>query len=217
MPVDAGVLLDETDEALAQRAAQGCADSFAELDRRMRPRLLAALYRRVRDRHACEDLVQQTLWQAYQALPRYDISRRFAPWLFTIAFNLATDRKRKIDRRPTITSNITDHTNHAPHATPTDEADSPIARLVQREQHDNLWHTADITLSDHAYTVMWLRYGENLDMPDIAKMLSKTQVSIRVTHHRALAKLRTALNKTPHATSSQTPTPDTTTGEKNHA
>lgn len=57
--------------------------------------------RRLGDRGAAEEVVQDTLVKAWQAADRYDPARgTHAAWLFTIARNLVTDRHRRAAARP---------------------------------------------------------------------------------------------------------------------
>jgi RNA polymerase sigma-70 factor (ECF subfamily) len=57
--------------------------------------------RRLGDRQAAEEVVQDTLVRAWRARDRYDADRGpVAPWLFTIARNLIVDRLRRRDARP---------------------------------------------------------------------------------------------------------------------
>lgn len=51
------------------------------------------------DRHAAEDIVQETLLRAW-AKPLVLDTRSPSKWLFTVAHNIATDRHRKLHARP---------------------------------------------------------------------------------------------------------------------
>ena len=52
------------------------------------------------DRAAAEDVFQETFLQVHQSAEQFDTSRRFRPWLFTIAANKARDLIRSQARRP---------------------------------------------------------------------------------------------------------------------
>jgi RNA polymerase sigma-70 factor, ECF subfamily len=57
--------------------------------------------RRLGDRGTAEEVVQDTLVQAWRAADRYDPARgSHAAWLFTIARNLVIDRHRRAAARP---------------------------------------------------------------------------------------------------------------------
>ncbi len=171
-----------SEDALVDRVRSGCEASFAELDRRMRPRLIAALHRRTRSRADCEDIAQQALLQAYRQLHRYDAARRFSTWLFTIAFRLAVDAHRR--RRPEASL------HHPALPAPVDPAAGPAQQAMARELRRNLWAVADRVLSDVQFSALWLRYGEGLEPGEVASVLNRSAVSVRVLLHRAKRKLR---------------------------
>ena len=92
--IDAAVLT-VSDEELARRARGGCHQSFGELMKRFQVRLLRFLQRRLRSTADAEDLLQETFVRAYQRLERYDETRPFGTWLFTIAHRLAVSHHRR--------------------------------------------------------------------------------------------------------------------------
>lgn len=62
-------------------------------------------YRRLQDREAAEEVVQDTLVRAWRASDRYDASRGpVGAWLFTIARNLVIDHERRRAARPESTT-----------------------------------------------------------------------------------------------------------------
>ena len=89
-----------TDEELAARAAEGSRTAFEELVSRYSPRLFHFLRSRSGAGEDVEDLVQETFLKAYRNIGRYDPSRRFSTWLYTIAFRLAISRHRSQGARP---------------------------------------------------------------------------------------------------------------------
>lgn len=171
---------DLSSEELAWQAARGCQASFTEIVRRYAPRLEAFLRRRTHDHHDAEDLVQDTLIRAYENLDRYDDSWRFSTWLFTIAARLAVSRHRR--RRPECPA--TDF-----QAPPCDEM------AERREQRESLWALA-AELPQGQYQALWLRYGEEMSIREIARVLGKSQVCIKVLLHRARARLAQRLAET---------------------
>lgn len=54
------------------------------------------------DQAAADDVLQETFLQVHLSGESFDSSRRFKPWLFTIAANKARDLIRKTSRRPTV-------------------------------------------------------------------------------------------------------------------
>jgi len=169
-----------TSETLAWRAGRGCQASFAELVRRYAPRLQAFLQRRTHDRHEAEDLVQNTLLKAYRNLAKYDDSRRFSTWLFTIASRAAVSHHR---RRRLECIQIDP---------PSPVCDEAVAR---REQRESLWALA-AQLSEGQYQSLWLKYAEDLPIKEIARVMGKSQVCVKVLLYRARLNLAKRLNDT---------------------
>lgn len=83
----------DADERLLVEAAQKDPGRFAELYQTHFERVYAYVVRRVRDRHAAEDLTADVFQQALANLGRFEWrGAPFAAWLFRIAANAIADR-----------------------------------------------------------------------------------------------------------------------------
>ncbi len=92
----------QTDEQVFEAFRDGDPDAYRELIERHHDDLLRFLTRMVGDRAAAEDIFQETFLQIHISAATFDTSRRFRPWLFTIAANKARDMLRKKNRRKTV-------------------------------------------------------------------------------------------------------------------
>jgi RNA polymerase sigma-70 factor (ECF subfamily) len=90
----------ESDRLLVQQIRQGDARAWEHLIARYEGRLLAFVHRRLRDRTASEDVVQETFVGFLNSLPNYDETRELQTYLFTIASYKLTDHLRKSGRHP---------------------------------------------------------------------------------------------------------------------
>lgn len=72
------------------------------LIQRHQPDLLRFLTRLMGDPAAADDVFQEAFLQAHLSSDTFDPTRRFRPWLFTIAANKARDYLRKKGRRRTL-------------------------------------------------------------------------------------------------------------------
>ena len=88
-----------TDEQLLHEYLDGQASSFELLVRRHAPELQSFVLRFTGDSVAAEDVVQETFLQVHNSADSFDPTRRFKPWLFTIAANKARDHLRRLGRR----------------------------------------------------------------------------------------------------------------------
>ncbi len=90
------------DRQLVESYQAGDTDAFAELVRAHGPSLLGHAIRKLGDRAAAEDAVQETFVRAFRALPRFDGDYRVGPWLHRILANVCADegnrRRREAEK-----------------------------------------------------------------------------------------------------------------------
>jgi RNA polymerase sigma-70 factor (ECF subfamily) len=90
----------DNDRLLIQQIRQGDARAWDHLIACYEGRLLAFVHRRLRDRAASEDIVQETFIGFLTSLPNFDERRALQTYLFTIASHKLTDHLRKTGRHP---------------------------------------------------------------------------------------------------------------------
>src|SRR5229473_7694116 len=90
----------DNDRLLIQQIRRGDARAWEHLIARYEGRLLAFVHRRLRDRTASEDVVQETFIGFLNSLPNFDESRELQTYLFTIASYKLTDHLRRSGRHP---------------------------------------------------------------------------------------------------------------------
>ena len=90
----------DSDRLLIQEIRQGDPRAWETLIARYEGRLLAFVDRRLRDRAASEDVVQETFVGFLNSLPNFDEKRELQTYLFTIASHKLTDHLRRIGRHP---------------------------------------------------------------------------------------------------------------------
>ena len=99
----------DTDRLLVQQIRAGDARAWEQLIARYEGRLLAFVDRRLHDRAASEDVVQETFIGFLTSLPNYDEDRDLEAYLFSIAAHKLTDHLRKQGRRPIDQFGSDDH------------------------------------------------------------------------------------------------------------
>jgi RNA polymerase sigma-70 factor (ECF subfamily) len=90
----------ESDRLLIQQIRQGNQRAWESLIARYEGRLLAFVDRRLHDRGASEDVVQETFVGFLNSLPNFDEHRELQTYLFTIASHKLTDHLRRVGRHP---------------------------------------------------------------------------------------------------------------------
>jgi RNA polymerase sigma-70 factor (ECF subfamily) len=90
------------DAAVVTAFLDGEERAFAELVERYQTRLLNFIYRTIGDREKAEDLVQEVFIRVYRHLHRFDRTKKFSTWIYTIASNLAKNELRNRSRNPLV-------------------------------------------------------------------------------------------------------------------
>jgi RNA polymerase sigma-70 factor (ECF subfamily) len=90
----------DSDRLLIQQIRSGDPKAWEQLIVRYEGRLLAFAERRLRDRAASEDVVQEAFVGFLNSLPNFDDKRELQTYLFTITAHKITDQLRRMGRRP---------------------------------------------------------------------------------------------------------------------
>lgn len=138
---------------------------------------------RVRVRADAEDLTQQTFERALRAWSRYDPGRAsVATWLLAIARNLLIDQHRgdRGDRQQRLDEPDGDHDL----VQPPDRPDIGLEPDLER---------ALANLGAREHEIVALRFGGDLNGPEIAELLGLTLANVQQILSRSLRKMRTEL------------------------
>ena len=98
----AGVLEQQDVGRLVEAHLAGDRLAFGELVRRYQGRLQGFVARMIGDRDRAEDLAQEAFLRVHRHLHRFDRSRKFTTWVYTIASNLARNELRNRRRTPLV-------------------------------------------------------------------------------------------------------------------
>ena len=91
-------MADETE--IIRRCLAGDERAHRELIARYERPVFSLAQRMLRQREDAEDVTQETFVRMFRALDRYDPTRPFSAWLFTIASRLSIDALRRRRLRP---------------------------------------------------------------------------------------------------------------------
>ena len=80
----------------------GDPQAFGALVDRYQTRLLNFIHRTIGDRERSEDLVQEVFIRVFRHVHRFDQTRKFSTWIYTIASNLAKNELRNRSRNPLV-------------------------------------------------------------------------------------------------------------------
>jgi RNA polymerase sigma-70 factor, ECF subfamily len=158
-------------------------EDFERLYARHAQPLLAFLVYRTGDRMLAEDLLADTFERVLTARRPFD--RRKASektWLYTIALNLLRDHAR----RTATGTRATELALAGVH-------DSTVESPFDAVEHRDTVQQALGSLSKEEREVIALRYGADLTVPEIAKLIGQKLTTVEGRLYRALRKLKQEL------------------------
>ena len=179
-------MADNYYNTLAKRAATD-EDAFEELYEYFFPRVYNFIFARLKNSADADDVTSITFMKMNENLESYDSERAsFSTWLFRIALNSIIDHTRRRDK-----NNETEWDEFFDPAAP--DYQQPEAQALTVEGNSELLKALG-KLNERERRIIELKFWGELDSRAIAEILSMTEGNVRVTLHRALAKLKNILS-----------------------
>ena len=156
-------------------------DDFERLYEEHAQPLFGFLAYRTGDSALAEDLLADTFERALRARARFDKRKASEKtWLYAIALNLVRDSAR----RRGAEARALERVPHEPHETSAD---------LEGVEHRDEIRQAMAILSDEEREAIALRFGADLTVPEMAKLLKQPLPRIEGRVYRSLRKLRDEL------------------------
>lgn len=176
-----------TDGELLRRYLDGQADAFAELVGRYQRSLYGFLVRFTGNRALAEDVFQETFLQVHHSAARFDTSRAFRPWLYTVAANKARDALRKKNRRQAapLDATLTNDTGTSYADLLPDDLPGPDEISANQETRQAV-HDMIAELPEHLREVLVMCYFNELPYKEIAEALSIPVGTVKSRMHAAV-------------------------------
>jgi len=168
------------------RAWRGDRAAFADLVERYWQRLFRWLFHLTRDRHAAEDLAQETFLRAFAHLNRFQPGTNFAAWIFRIAHNAFANQCRAARKREPLPEELYDR------------GPGPVEEAVSREGVEDVARAVQQLPTDYRAALL-LRVEEELSFRQIADVLGLTEETARWRVFKARQKLVGLLAPDPEA------------------
>ncbi len=177
---------------LLTRARAGDADAFCEIAQAHETRLFRQAVALCRNETVAEDLVAETLVEAWRSLRRFDPTCRFSTWLYAILLHRYLKWVRRTAARPVSLAQlpIADALQHQQAQDTLPEPGNSPAEIVARQDAAEAMRQAIARLPDKHQRVLSLRFFEDASLPEIAAALDCSLGTVKSRLHHALDKLR---------------------------
>jgi RNA polymerase sigma-70 factor (ECF subfamily) len=162
--------------ALIERARRGDRPAFAALVEYYWDRLYRWLFHLARDRHAAEDLAQETCLKAFAGLRTFRSGTNFAGWLFRIAHNNFANHCRSLRRGEALPDDLISVDDGPAELAESNEALAELGRALRRVPAD-------------FRAALLLRAEEEMSFREIAEVLGLTEETARWRVFKARQKL----------------------------
>jgi len=172
--------MSDSDAALVARTLAGDLDAYAALISRYRDAFGRYAVHMVGNREDAQEAMQDSFVRAYRALAHCREPERFGAWLFRIVVNRCRTVRRRLQRQRRF------------HGDLPDDVPSPGARPDAFEWRDEIGR-ALARLRPHYREAFLLRYVEELDYAEMARLTGVKEPALRMRVKRAGDQLRDLL------------------------
>ena len=171
----------QDEQSLIARAQARDAEAFGRLYEAYFDKIFRYVAIKIGSRVEAEDLTQQVFMNALESINSYKVREvPFSAWLYRIAHNQVVDCLRKRSRRPTV---VLDE------SLPLPADDDQVADTeLKLETKELIEATKKLTKSQQE--VIALRFGAEMPIAEVARLLGKTEGAVKAMQHSAVAALR---------------------------
>ncbi len=181
------------DEVLMERLREGDDAALGALMARWEVPLKAFLYRLLLNADEAAEMAQDAFVKLYFQRARYRAGARFAPWLLTIAANLARNRRRWWRRHPTVSLDEPDADSAIhPRWEIVDPGATPDEQVRAKERAAEV-RAAVAALPHELREVVVLAEFEERSQAEIGAILGCSTKAVEMRLYRARERLRRVL------------------------
>ena len=165
----------DIDIEVINRVRNGSPVDFRILVDRYSDRIYRFLYAKSINRNDLDDILQETFLKAYLNISKYNESYSFSTWLYTIAYHeMCRFYLKKKNQR--------------------EENQIDFIALPNNNDKTTLgiWEEAS-QLNAGFYTVLWLKYHEELEVKEIAVIMKSSVAMVKINLFRARNQLKKIL------------------------
>ena len=177
---------------LLARARAGDAQGFCLLIEPLQARLLRQAAALTGDSNSAEDLVSETLVEAWKSFSRYNGSCQLSTWLYAILLHRYQKSVRRARSRPVALAWLSVFEAHdlcQRQANIAGPGSSPAEVVAENETFAQLRQCIERLPQKHARVIL-LRFFEDASLPDMAAVLGCSLGTVKSRLHHALEKMR---------------------------
>jgi RNA polymerase sigma-70 factor (ECF subfamily) len=175
------------DQQVIDRVLKGDVNAFGTLVQCYQKPIFNLMFRMAGSIEQAAELTQEAFIKSYENLERFQSGKRFFPWLYTIAVNLARDFVRKNGACLEVSSeNPQDYASCSKDG----EQEMRLCETLDFHHVEKALCALPITYRE----ALVLRYHEDLSMKDIAEALQLSVSGAKMRVKRGLQMLRKSLN-----------------------
>ena len=171
----------QDEQSLIARAQSRDAEAFSRLYEAYFEKIYRYVVIKIGNRTEAEDVTQQVFMNALESIGSYKVREvPFSAWLYRIAHNQIVDTLRKRSRRPTMELDET---------MPLPSGEDLVADVELKLDTKELM-AATRKLTKLQQEVIALRFGADMPIAEVAKVMGKNEGAIKAMQHSAVAALR---------------------------
>lgn len=176
-----------SDEEIVKEVLAGEKEFYAVLvDRYQRP-VYNLMFRYTRNSEEAADLTQDAFFQAFDRLRTFDTEKRFFPWLYKLAVNLAGDWARKRSLRWSR--------HHIVRQTAVEAAAAGQHDQIELRDELRQVERALLGLSPQTREILILRYRHSQSVREVAEAFDLSESAVKMRIKRGLESLRSIIGE----------------------
>jgi RNA polymerase sigma-70 factor, ECF subfamily len=172
---------DSTAQWVFHRARSGDREAFTQLVRQHQAMVFSLAWHFLRDEASAEELAQEVFLELHRALPALESAAHATNWLRRVTTHRCIDQSRRDRNRPRLTLEDVPEPS-----APAAECDLFLSEKLRRLTR---------SLPEKARAVLLLRYQEDMELSEIANVLSMPVNTVKSHLTRSLAMLRGKLER----------------------
>ena len=182
--------MEQRDERiLVERASGGDMSAFREIVEQYKRQIYSVSLDFTGNHHDAEDVLQEVLMKVYRSLHKFRGDARLGTWLHRVTVNTCLDRRRKPSLPVTSSEEIPLYEERVAAADPRSNPERSAESTRMQEHIDG----ALAALTPLERSVFVLRNYSGLPLKEVARVLGKSEGTVKNMLWRALRKLQKEL------------------------